>query len=233
MSTTEADILPVLQSCCSCRAPAIILNSESGFVCQARFASVSQESVTFHLSKEISPFPETLSFFVSFSLKGNCCTFFATVLEYLKNPPPSPPSLTLQLPTQIIDIKALRSSRIPIGKKMVPLVRLRTADNRILLPKPVDLSQTGILVEFEEAEDPDLSPSAELGLELYLDPHTVFLKSIVKRRDGHRYGLFFPEVHTKDGIAAPQSFRKIIESLECNAPGQAPLNQRHQKISEH
>jgi hypothetical protein len=214
MDTLEPGTIAILHECCSYRAPAIILNPESDLICSARFASISQNSITLHLSAEASRFLEASRFFISFSHNGNCCAFFSTVLEYQTASHLSPPSVTFQLSGKIIGLEKRMSYRVPIGNMVMPLVRLFTPIGRILLPKPIDLSLTGIMVEFDEMEDPELLPTVELKIELRLDTHVVQLKSVVKRRDGHRYGLYFPEVVSKHGVNAPESLRKIVESLE-------------------
>jgi hypothetical protein len=214
MGTIEPGTIAILHDCCTYRAPAIILNPESDLICNARFSSISPDAITLHLLEEASHFLKASRFFISFSHNGNCCAFFATVLEYQTASHLSPPSVTFQLSSKIIGLEKRMSYRVAIGNKVVPLVRLFTPIGRILLPKPIDLSLTGIMVEFDEREDPELLPTVELNIELSLDTHVVQLKSVVKRRDGHRYGLYFPEVVSNHDVNAPDSLRKIIESLE-------------------
>jgi hypothetical protein len=123
--------------------------------------------------------------------------------------------MILQLPNRIIGMERRMCYRVAIGEEVVPLVRVSTQEGPILLPKPIDISLTGMMIEFDPAEDPDLQPRAELWLELRLDDDEVLLRCIVKHRTGHRYSLVFPEVFaTKHGIYAPQPLRKIVRSLE-------------------
>lgn len=214
MISLESGPISVLHECCSSMAPALILDPTSDVAWHAHFESISLESVTLRLLEMISCSFETSNLFVSFSHRGNCCTFFAKVLEYQSNSPKSFSSLSLELPHQIIIMERRMSYRVPIGKKTVPSVRLLIGESQIFHPKPKDLSLTGISVEFHETEDPDLPLQTELWLELRLDDHEALLKSTIKRRKGHRYSLFFPEVLTDQGIHAPQSLRIIVESLE-------------------
>jgi hypothetical protein len=79
---------------------------------------------------------------------------------------------------------------------------------------PIDISFTGILLEFSPETDPDFSISEEVDLELYLRGNTVCLRAEVRRRNGHRYGLFFPETVNKHGVQVPESMRNIVEELE-------------------
>ena len=214
MVTLQPDTISILRGCCSYRAPAIILDPELDLIWQARFESVSQESFTLFLLEKTSNSLKASRYFISFAYNGLCCAFFTGILEYQSDPHSPVSSLTLQLPSKIIGMERRMSHRISIGKKVVPLVYLYTTEGQTLHPKPKNLSLTGIMVEFDSVEDPDLLPPAEVGLELRLGDHAVQLKSLINRRDGHSYFLSFPEVISKDGVNAPQPLQKIVESLE-------------------
>jgi hypothetical protein len=106
------------------------------------------------------------------------------------------------------------SYRIVVGENIVPLVHLYAAEKPTLTPKPKDISLTGIMIEFDPPDDPDLTPEMEVWLNLSLDGYSVRLRAVVRHREDNRYFLFFPEVVTKHGINAPQPLRNIIETLE-------------------
>lgn len=214
MVTLDCDTISTLHECCLYQAPVLILNPSLDQIYYARFESVSKKSFTLCLLEETHRSLNTQCYVITFSYKGNCCAFFATVLDYQENANQLPAYLTFQLPSRIIGLERRSSWRVAIGEKVVPLVRLSTVDGRVLHPKPKDLSLTGIMIEFDEIEDPDLQPASELWLELGLDDHEVLLKSVIKRRDGPRYFLFFPEAATSDGIHAPLPLRKIIDALD-------------------
>lgn len=215
MATLKSDAISILHECCLCRAPALILDPDSDSIWHARLEAVTLESVTLCLFEEFNHSIEASSLFISFSHKGNCCAFLATVLECRNNESHLPFYMTLQLPSKIIGMERRMCYRVAIGEDVVPLVRVSTEEGQILLPKPKDISLTGMMIDFDPAEDPDLQPRAELWLELRLDDDEVLLKGIVKHRNDHRYSLVFPEVFaTKHGIYAPQPLRKIVKSLE-------------------
>lgn len=214
MTAPKSDTLSRLHECCTYRVPALILDPRSDLIWHARLEAVSLESVTLGLFDETHNFLKSPRYFISFTHNGICCAFSAKVLGYQSNRPPSFSSLTLELPSKIIDMERRMSHRIPIAETMVPSVRLYTTENRRLRPKPKDLSLTGIMIEFDPADNPDLPPETEVGLELRLDNDSVRLKSIIRHRDGNNYFLFFTDVITEYGINAPEPLRKIVESLE-------------------
>ncbi len=216
MTTTTLDpkTIEIIHDCCSCKAPAVIFSPEVGAVCHARFIAVSPESVTLDLLEEINLLPKATHCCISFSHGGHSSSFFATVLECEPLPPPEPSHLVLEITTKVVDTEARAAYRIPIGKKPAPSVRLLMKDGRVLLPAPIDISLTGILVEFSADKDPNLLPSEEVDLELCLDADGLFLRAEVRRRDRHRYGLFFPGTVGTCGVQAPQSLRNIVENLE-------------------
>lgn len=214
MVLPEHDTTAVIRDCCSYGAPAIILNPESGVVCHARFASTSDDSIGFHLLEDVREFPKMKSYLISFSHGGNCWAFFAAILEYKRIPLTAAPYLTLKMSSGIFGVEARMTYRIPIETGSELILRLFSQDGTTLLPRPVDVSLTGILIEFGKVDDPDLPLSSVVGLEMQLANQTVNLKAVVKRRDGHRYGLFFQEVVTGHGIEPPASLRMIVDSLD-------------------
>ena len=214
MANLNPGIVTILKECCSYRVPALILNPELGLVFHSYFFEVSKDSVTLNLINNIGRWLKTPRLFISFSHNGNCCAFFAEIMEYQDKSSLYSPALKLKLSSKIIGMESRMSHRVPIEGKFTPLVRLFTKEGGVHLPKPIDLSLTGILVEFNKAEDPDFLPSDELRLELRLDEYAIQLKAVVKRRDGRRYGLFFPEIVTNHGLHSPQTLRKIVAFLE-------------------
>jgi hypothetical protein len=130
-----------------------------------------------------------------------------------------------EITTKVIGTEARMANRVPIGKKPAPFARLSTQDGPILLPIPIDISLTGILVEFAAAEDPDLTPSEEADLELRLGDDTIHLRAELRRRDGHRYGLFFPRNRNqvrRACTAVAAKYRR--EPRTCLAPGDGLLH---------
>jgi hypothetical protein len=215
MATQKSNTISILHECCLYRAPALILEAGTDFVCQARFESVSLDSVSLCLFEEINHSLEASDLFISLSHKGECYAFFSKAMEYRSNGFHLPVYMTLQLPSKIIGMERRMSHRVVIGEDLVPWVRVSTKNGRILLPKAKDISLTGMMIEFDSAEDPNLQPPEELWLELRLDKDAVLLKSVIKQRNGTRYSLAFPEaIATNQGIYAPQSLPKIVDALE-------------------
>jgi hypothetical protein len=214
MTAPKSDTLSRLHECCTYRVPALILDPYSDSIWHARLETVSLETVTLGLFEETHNFLKSPRYYISFTHNGLCCAFSAKVLGYQSNTPPSFSSLTLELPGKIIDMERRMSHRIPIGEKRAPSVRLYTTENRSLRPKPKDLSLTGMMIEFDPADNPDLPPETEVGLELSFNNYAVRLQSVIKNRDGNDYFLFFTDVITEHGINAPEPLRNIVESLE-------------------
>src|SRR5712691_653754 len=79
-----SDVIRILRECCTQSLPAVIMCNESGVHCQARFASMSYESLIFCLYND----PGELAFSplslccVSFNQGHRAHVFIAAVLEY-------------------------------------------------------------------------------------------------------------------------------------------------------
>ena len=214
MTTVQPEILEALRECCFLKAPALILNPESGVVCHARFAGVAPGTVKLELPGAATPPPKDSSCCVSFIQAPHRRAFFARVLEYQYKEPPESSLLSLEISSAMIGIEARMAYRVPIGKASELKVRLFAKGGRVLLPKPIDLSYTGCLIEFAPAEDPGLPTGTELKLQLISEKEFVDLTAEIRRRDGHRYGLFFPEVIGAQGIRPPEALRSMLENLE-------------------
>jgi hypothetical protein len=220
-------IVAILEECSSYRTPALILNPKLNLVFHAHFVEVSKDSITVNLANNVvndaDLWLKIPRLFISFSHNGNCCAFFAEVMEYRDKSTVLSPALKLKVSSKIIGMESRMSYRVPIGEKFAPSVRMFTKEGRVFLPKPIDLSYTGILIEFDKKEDPNFQPSDEVRLELRLDKYLIQLKAVVKRRDGNRYGLFFPEIVTQHGINPPQALQKIVASLAHVVPSEESL----------
>jgi hypothetical protein len=212
-----SNITKALHECCNYKAPAIILNTAARQAYRARLASLSGSSVALEVWEDIAPLLAEPRLGVSFVYRGNSCAFFATVLEYLPSPPPQVSRLVLEIPTKIVGIDARLAQRVPIKRNSGLRVRVTTRDGRSWAPRPIDLSLTGILIEFPAGKTPDLAVGSKIELELCLGSEVAELTGEVRRRIKHQYGLFFRKVFSKRGISPPLPLRRIVETL---SPGE-------------
>jgi len=79
---------------------------------------------------------------------------------------------------------------------------------------PVDLSLTGILVQFLKTEIADIPIDAEVGIELRFDNKTAALKGIVRRRQGNQYGILLANSLRNGELRPPESLVIIYKELE-------------------
>ncbi|MBW2560544.1 MAG: PilZ domain-containing protein [Deltaproteobacteria bacterium] len=79
---------------------------------------------------------------------------------------------------------------------------------------PVDLSLTGILVQFLKTEIADIPIDAEVGIELRFDDKTAVLRGIVRRRQGNRYGILLANSLRNGELKPPETLIVIYKALE-------------------
>jgi hypothetical protein len=107
-----------------------------------------------------------------------------------------------------------RSVRVPIAGQPLHVV-VRGTRGLSWNPAGINLSTTGILVEFpEEVVPPALEPGADLKIELRFENHAVVLDAEVKRRDGNRYGIAFASSRDRDFSLRPDPLRVLVGVLE-------------------
>src|SRR5262249_9209244 len=93
-------------------------------------------------------------------------------------------------------------------------VTLTDASRQPWAPIALDLSLTGILVEFRDPPIPQFPVGAPFGVELRLGSATVRLPAVVYRCHWQHCGLFFPSVVRDGRLEPPESFRAMVATLE-------------------
>jgi len=214
MTEMHTEVVEALRECSAYRAPVVILNAEASSVCHGRLTSMTENSVTLEVAGEVKPPPRISHCCVSFSFRGRSRAFFSRLLEFQQSTPPQPSHFLLEFPQELVSIEARISCRIPVARRHGLAIQVTVEEKMVLHPTPVDLSLTGILIEFSDAEDPDLPKGAKLRVSLQLGPDAVDLKAEVARRSRRQYGLFFPEVVTEHGLIPPAPLTRIVETIE-------------------
>lgn len=187
----EVDVRAVLESSCRGFCPAAIITREPTVLCQGRFAEVGERTVTielFSVPEGAVIWPLGISS-VSFH-QGNLGRMFMTRIRDYQA---ASSRLVLEIPASIASADVRRSARIPVlpGSRLVVQVR---SGGQVTLPRTVNLSLGGILLQFPPEIDPDLDPESTVGVDLSVDDERVSLTGIVRRRRDHDYALFFTEV---------------------------------------
>lgn len=80
--------------------------------------------------------------------------------------------------------------------------------------KPVDLSLTGILIEFPKTEVVEMPLDAEIGVELQLGEKIATLRGIVRRRNRNQYGILLANSLRNGDLRPPESLVQIYKELE-------------------
>jgi len=214
MIEVKPEVLEALRECCAYRAPIVMIDTGAGRVYHARLAAVTEECITVEVADPSEAPPEKTNCCVSFACRGESRAFFVRVLRHVQQPPPGLLRVNLEISSGPMGLEARMAFRVPVGTRQGVAVRLTLGDDTVLAPRPVDLSLTGILVEFEPHEDPHLAPGTRVEIELRLDLDSVRLNAEVVHRTMSRYGLYFPDVVHRGGISPPEALMRIVEILD-------------------
>jgi len=80
--------------------------------------------------------------------------------------------------------------------------------------RPLNLSLSGILVEFSEDEVFEMPIDTQIKIRIQLQETTTVLNGVVMRRSGNQYGIFFPDSVRGEELDPPDSLQAICTKLE-------------------
>ncbi len=214
--TAAPDALAVLTDCCRAHTRAVVACFDVGTIAPARFAGLTERDVLLEMTvpADDGDLPPLSLATVSFSHQRRVRVFLATIAGLAPGSPMTPAVLRLRLPGEIAGADPRQIYRVPIMREAALPAWVSTLDGRMLAVRAVNISVAGILVELPAGEELEIGDRLALRL---VDPERrthMEIEAIVRRRDGRKYGLFFPEV-LKDGeIEPPAALRGLVSDLE-------------------
>lgn len=208
--------IQTLRECTAIGAPVILMSPVLGVVYDARLTSVSDQKLMLDVPlEEIEALIEGSWCVISFSHQGSAKAIFAITKECLKRPSPRLSRLVLQISSDVFGVQPRSAYRIPVQKEAELRVRVTLPDGRALMANPVNLSLTGILIEFV-GKDPNLDIGTQVRFELMLKENIALLSGEVKRRNKQQYAFAFPNVVYERGLLPPESLRTIVHALDSS-----------------
>ena len=203
----------LLQTLCTQGTPVTLISVDSGAIGRGRFRLFSNGLVTVDVldkPKQVTCKPLTQCVFV-FRLGNRGCVFLALVESFCSDT--TPETLVVRAPNQIAS-ENRSAFRVPIFQDNSPLVRIKQNGHTIGTPQAIDISLTGILVEFPSEDVPEIDVDTKVQIELGLDDIEIDLVGDVRRRDGQRYGILFPETLKGAHVEPPDGLKTIVRKLE-------------------
>jgi hypothetical protein len=208
-------VTETLRECVTRRSLALVLDLETERVSKAEFVAFSGERITldtFHDKSDSYPVASLCA--VAF-VYGDCFyVFLAGVLGFHERPGPEPSQLELEVPLQIAASKGRIRYRVPVFKDAGLEIHVIIAGHRPLRAQALNLSLTGILIEFAEVTDPHLPVGAGLHLTFGLGDQGVSLEGEVVRTHGHQYGIAFRDAGGAVIPDPPEPLGRIVRMLE-------------------
>ncbi len=215
---SEQDVQQLLWELCDAEREALILGPAAGRVWRAQFSELLDDAVILALppGQEAAPIGPATHLCVTFSFENRAGVFLASVFEVRGRSPEVPSErLLVGIPEQVLLAGRRLSFRVPIPSRRGLELVLRRSDGTELRPDPLDISLTGMGVQFDLSEDPELAVGEQLGATLRLFETVAELPVVVRRsRDRGRYGLYFSQVRLGPDIDPPEEIRAIFKALE-------------------
>ena len=151
---------------------------------------------------------------VVFSQQNESKVFLATVKDCTKRFGSTRPILVLTRVSDIATGESRTAWRVPLRGYSGLDVRIIDENKKVWRPEAVDISLTGILIEFPKGGNPEFDVGASVSLGLKLDKRELKLPATVRRKNGKQYGLFFPyDLHGGE-IKTSNRLRELVKGLE-------------------
>jgi hypothetical protein len=208
------DSTRMVVECCASRLPAVAVSWPHGGVARCRFREIGHGKLTLDAdgALDLDTFPALAVAVVSFHWGGRARVFLSPVLPAAAGAAGGPEILTLRAPDRIAGAEARLSVRVPVpGAELV--TELRTPDGDALPVRAVDISVTGLLVDVPIAAGREFSAGDLLRVRIEHGSRSAVVDAVVRRRDGSRYGLFFPGAIDREDAGDAASVREIVAPL--------------------
>ena len=114
---------------------------------------------------------------------------------------------------KVDDVQQRKAFRVPLTAASDLSVRLGYRDKSCSV-KALDISFTGILIEFDGDDVYDIAIDAAVDLTLKSGDKTAKISGKIVRHDGNKYGIFFPGTIVDDEVQPPEPFQSIVLNLE-------------------
>jgi hypothetical protein len=212
----RVDVDLVLETCVRERAHATLIPCVRGGGHSLRFAACSRDEITFELPESRSALRlEPLSTcWLSFLWRDQPTGFLSQVLRSQERAPGAGGQIALRPPTQLAS-ENLRSA-LRVSNLRDSELRVRVASERLSprIATPLDLSFSGMLLEVAESGPSEFGVHEVVDLELSLAGQSAWLLGVVRRRNGRRLGIHFPETLRAGRIEPPADLEGIIRRLQ-------------------
>lgn len=208
----ETEVLQILKYCCAQRVTGSLRFSDSPESCIGKFVSVTEEEVCLELLYNLPNLQITDQSHcgVTFPLPQGAGAFNASIRAVRKGQGFFPARLILSLPEEIRRFERRSNFRFPLKPEDGLLVTLLDPVGESWRPLAINISRTGILLEFPPEDGPFLPTGTQVELNLTLEEQTGWLLATVSRKDQNRYGLAF----VLEGETLPPAMERILKTIE-------------------
>ncbi len=211
-----ADIGQVLETCARERTHATLIPCVRAGGHSLRFAAYSRDEVTFQLpeSRSVLRLEPLSTCWLSFLWRDQPTGFLSQVLRSEERGPTAGGQIALRPPTQLASENLRSALRVSNLRGTELRVRVASERHSPRTVTPLDLSFSGMLLEMPECGSSDFGVHEVVDLELSLAGQSAWLLGIVRRRNGRRVGIHFPEALQAGRIEPPPDLAGIIRRLQ-------------------
>jgi len=219
-ATAAPEARAILSECCTFRAPALLIDRDSGERIEGRFGALGEDEVRLDLPAGVLPVrlrPLSVCL-ASFAHRGGAAVFMSRVRR-IDEPHPGDGSrqIVLEHPRQVAqgDLRAAARFATPRGCGLA--VQLLPGDRHPVAAQPLDMSLCGIHLELDGTDAAAFPDRARTEIELRLGERRTRVWSEVRRREGPRVALCFLDALRDGRVQPPAELARIVRELEQRA----------------
>ena len=211
---TPEQIQSLFDQRCDHGDPLVLVSCDGSCTCQARFLTVTDQLAVVEILSSTGEAPPKVPTLVSamFNVGTRAFVFLSQIVRVDQEEDRA--LAWLCMPEDIASTEARFAFRVPAQR--MPGLEIRVSkETRSWTPSLLDMSICGVQIAFEPSEDPNLEPEDHINVDIVLEEAgSVRLAAVVRRRNGHRYGLFFPATLKEGQIVSPPTLCEIVRRVE-------------------
>ena len=205
--TDAAELRQLLHRRCAAATHAFVVNIQSGAVAEGQFSAVDDSGLRVEVFEQSDlAFQPMNVCSVAFFANHRAMSFLSWLLD-------AGEVLTFQAPAQLSVLEARKSPRLSIADNVELSAEVRRRNGAVSRPRVLDLSETGMLVEFPRDARLELTLGEELAVALAFADHLTQLNAEVRRREGRQFGLFFVDSVEGSEVHVSKELGDILTAL--------------------
>jgi PilZ domain len=212
----DTEVVSTLKECCALNLQAAVTTVEPGNSARAHFISVGVNGVALDLDDAMPPGLRPASAcVVTYSMNGKVFLFLSRLGDCSQREASGPVRMTLDLPDNIALADLRGAVRVPVAEECGLQVQVEVSMYATDRSKVLDISKSGILLEYEPGATPDMAEGDIAKICLKLGEQVAEYTAELRHLEGGRCGFMFIEPDEPiDAVQQEEALQDILEDVD-------------------